>query len=173
MELSNGGSMAVQHSMVPSGTHHHPHFPHCPHHHHHHFHHCPNHHHHHFHHCRHHHHHHHQHFCSLNPHFALCQKPTFHPNLCPNFAFCPTISGEPKSGISVATPGALDVELSGSKEPVGSEDQLLQEEFKIEEEDEEPIYVMTEEWMEFFAKSEAKRRLEKQAKKKKKKKQGN
>ncbi|XP_066315633.1 uncharacterized protein [Miscanthus floridulus] len=35
-----------------------------------------------------------------------------------------------------------------------------------EEEDEEPVFVLTDEWAEFFAKSEAKRRLAKQQQKK-------
>ncbi|XP_021273886.1 SKI/DACH domain-containing protein 1-like isoform X1 [Herrania umbratica] len=44
------------------------------------------------------------------------------------------------------------------------------EEGEVEEEDEEPIFVLTDEWREFFAKSEAKRKLEKkQAKKKQQK----
>uniref|UniRef100_F6I7H4 Uncharacterized protein n=1 Tax=Vitis vinifera TaxID=29760 RepID=F6I7H4_VITVI len=38
-----------------------------------------------------------------------------------------------------------------------------------EEEDEEPVFVLTDEWMEFFAKSEAKRKLEKKQAKKKRK----
>ncbi|XP_004510247.1 uncharacterized protein [Cicer arietinum] len=37
-----------------------------------------------------------------------------------------------------------------------------------DEEDDEPVFVLTDEWREFFAKSEAKRKLEKQAKKGKK-----
>lgn len=38
-----------------------------------------------------------------------------------------------------------------------------------EEDDEEPVFVLTDEWMEFFAKSEAKRKLEKKQAKKKRK----
>ncbi|TQD76237.1 hypothetical protein C1H46_038264 [Malus baccata] len=37
-----------------------------------------------------------------------------------------------------------------------------------EEEDDDPVFVLTDEWKEFFAKSEAKRKLEKQQAKKKK-----
>ncbi|EOX93827.1 Uncharacterized protein TCM_002773 [Theobroma cacao] len=44
------------------------------------------------------------------------------------------------------------------------------EEGEVEEEDEEPIFVLTDEWREFFAKSEAKRKLEKKQDKKKQKK---
>ncbi|XP_024628072.1 forkhead box protein B2 isoform X3 [Medicago truncatula] len=51
--------------------------------------------------------------------------------------------------------------------------QISQEQEHIEldgdEEDDEPIFVLTDEWREFFAKSEAKRKLEKKQAKKAKK----
>ncbi|WOL03682.1 SKI/DACH domain-containing protein 1-like [Canna indica] len=48
--------------------------------------------------------------------------------------------------------------------PAGSQDQEWNE--NIEEDDDyESVFVLTDEWMEFFAKSEAKRRLAKQQKK--------
>ncbi|XP_047053019.1 heart- and neural crest derivatives-expressed protein 1-like [Lolium rigidum] len=57
-----------------------------------------------------------------------------------------------------------------SEEPalqVGQEDVYLEGE---EEEDEEPVFVLTDEWAEFFAKADAKRKLAKQQKKKDRKK---
>lgn len=49
----------------------------------------------------------------------------------------------------------------------GEDVYLGQEEW--EEEEEEPVFVLTEEWAEFFAKADAKRRLAKQQKKNRKK----
>ncbi|KAL5720674.1 hypothetical protein ACHQM5_013319 [Ranunculus cassubicifolius] len=89
------------------------------------------------------HHHHHHPLCILKPHYLPTQNPLL-PNL-PQF----------------------NTNLEVLEEP-----ELLQEYVEIEEEDdeEEPVFVMTDEWMEFFAKSEAKRQLEKkQAKMLKKK----
>ncbi|KAK6163718.1 hypothetical protein DH2020_000582 [Rehmannia glutinosa] len=52
---------------------------------------------------------------------------------------------------------------------VGDDAKMMQdgtEKLEVEKEEEEPIFVLTDEWREFFAKSEAKRRLaKKQAKK--------
>lgn len=47
----------------------------------------------------------------------------------------------------------------------GLQQQEWREDQELEDE-EEDVFVMTDEWMEFFAKSEAKRRLAKQQKKK-------
>ncbi|KAM7266047.1 hypothetical protein ACFE04_003730 [Oxalis oulophora] len=51
---------------------------------------------------------------------------------------------------------------------VNVDSQIYQDEqvFEEEEDDDEPIFVMTDEWMEFFAKSEARRKLEKKQAKK-------
>ncbi|RZC62158.1 hypothetical protein C5167_023896 [Papaver somniferum] len=172
---------------IPGGiVHHYPHWYQCPPHHHH----QPQHlhHHHHSHHLHHHHHHlhphhlHHQHHLgghNLNP--CIHHNLTSHPNLnhfhsCPNFPPPPaTIPCRLQSGTSVTIPGTLNVETSsGSKEQQGSDYQFVHEEYHLEEEqeeEEEAMYVMTDEWLEFFAKSEAKRKLEKQQAKLKKKQQ--
>ncbi|KAI3926088.1 hypothetical protein MKW98_028224 [Papaver atlanticum] len=173
---------------IPGGiVHHHRHWYQCPPHHHHH----PQHHHHHHHphHIHHHHHphhlhHHHQHHLggqNFNP--CIHHNLTSHPNLnnhfrpCHNFPpFLPPPSTIPcglQSGTSVTVPGTLSMETSsGFNEQQGLDYQFVHEEYQLEEEqeeEEEAMYVMTDEWLEFFAKSEAKRKLEKQQAKLKKK----
>ncbi|XP_034689580.1 SKI/DACH domain-containing protein 1-like [Vitis riparia] len=116
-------------------------------------------HHHHHHHHLHHHHHHHHHHCALH-----C-----HPHLCPSFP-SPIPSQNLQPLASLTSP--KDVNPSVSQEPSNSNALILQEqkhEGLEEEDDEEPVFVLTDEWMEFFAKSEAKRKLEKKQAKKKRK----
>ncbi|KAF5193436.1 hypothetical protein FRX31_016987 [Thalictrum thalictroides] len=120
-------------------------------------------------HCSHHHHHHHhnQHhhpLCILKPHYLLptTHNPVFHPNL--HTTLCPLrytsppppIPSQAQFTIPVSTPEISNLEVL-------EEPQLWQEEDvdEGEEEGDEPMFVMTDEWMEFFAKSEEKRRLEK------------
>ncbi|KAK9159911.1 hypothetical protein Syun_006252 [Stephania yunnanensis] len=66
-----------------------------------------------------------------------------------------------------------DLVVSEIKQSLSTEDtQLVEEGFEeeVEEDDGEPVFVMTDEWVEFFAKSEAKRKLEKKLAKKNKRK---
>ncbi|XP_057457865.1 uncharacterized protein LOC130748648 [Lotus japonicus] len=102
--------------------------------------------------------HHHQHHCSHCPlrrhchHCPLHNPPTlFQPP--PLFPSLPQIP-----------------HLSPLKQPIASDAQISQEleniELDGEEEDDEPVFVLTDEWREFFAKSEAKRKIEKKQGKK-------
>jgi hypothetical protein len=67
--------------------------------------------------------------------------------------------------IPYAYPGAAPWQLDSPRSAVGeaAEDlnvePALHAEEQAEEEDEEPVFVLTDEWAEFFAKSDAKRRL--------------
>ncbi|XP_058103211.1 uncharacterized protein LOC131246810 [Magnolia sinica] len=113
----------------------------------------------------HHHHHHHHHF----PPPSFC--PFQHHLRPPPFAFPPPISNGPEPGSLPPTVGDGEQAVSFHGRSAGSGCEL-QEDLTVElhgavVEEEEPVFVMTDEWMEFFAKSEAKRRLEKQKRKQK------
>ncbi|KAL2319299.1 hypothetical protein Fmac_028268 [Flemingia macrophylla] len=84
----------------------------------------------------------HCHHCPLhNPHFA---KPYLTP--LPHFASFPLQTEPPQLPIS------SDARIS---------QELERTELGGEEEDDEPVFVLTDGWREFFAKSEARRKLEK------------
>ncbi|KAJ9169799.1 hypothetical protein P3X46_017950 [Hevea brasiliensis] len=117
---------------------------------------------------RHHHHHHHQchhHFCPSHNH---CHHHHYncHCLVCPRFAPHPLRGPE----LIGSYPPLND--LADAHKETASITQVLQDpghNVSEEEEEEEgdPIFVLTDEWREFFAKSEAKRKLEKQQAKKK------
>eukprot|EP00262_Sarcandra_glabra_P013596 TRINITY_DN3802_c0_g1_i1.p1 TRINITY_DN3802_c0_g1~~TRINITY_DN3802_c0_g1_i1.p1 ORF type:complete len:172 (+),score=31.57 TRINITY_DN3802_c0_g1_i1:87-602(+) len=146
--------------------HHHHHHPLCffPHHHHHHplcF--FP------------HHHHHHHHSFSLPQKPCFTSKPHHLPSLpCP-FALNTHNPGCFHNHFSTLPPQISSNFEVGSASPslqdpnLGFSDSGLQEELaeELDEADEEPVYVLTDEWMEFFTKSEAKRRSDKKKSKKK------
>ncbi|KAL6967977.1 hypothetical protein U1Q18_033781 [Sarracenia purpurea var. burkii] len=115
----------------------------------------PNHHHHHHHfslcHHRlshhHHHHHHHLHFslhCPLHSHLL---QPKNHRYTCPNSLLLPNRSNFPVFGETYPSDPLLMQEANKGAEE--------------KEDEEEPVFVLTDEWKEFFAESEAKRRLAK------------
>ncbi|XP_059660086.1 uncharacterized protein LOC132306637 [Cornus florida] len=110
--------------------------------------------------CRRRHHHHHHHIsphCPLHGHLL---QPNRSPLTCPKFTFPPN----PEPAESVPSPNStnqLNLQL-----PDVLIVQEENEELDVEDE-EEPIFVLTDEWREFFAKSEAKRRLEKKQARKK------
>ncbi|KAJ4967894.1 hypothetical protein NE237_014595 [Protea cynaroides] len=80
-----------------------------------------------------------------------------------------SLPGQPQMGYSVSAHNHQNLGFPACEDAENSGVQLHEQwNEELEEEEEEPVFVMTDEWMEFFAKSEAKRRLEKnQAKKKK------
>ncbi|OMO77159.1 hypothetical protein CCACVL1_15186 [Corchorus capsularis] len=131
------------------------------HHQHHHHHHtivCPLHHHHH-HHCHRHHNHHTIILCPLHHHHHLITRHS-HVN--------PTLSplSQPIHFNSLSTAVQNEADHSAT---LASQEQEYEEVVQEEEEEVEPIFVLSDEWREFFAKSEAKRKLGKQQAKKKRK----
>ncbi|XP_057482965.1 uncharacterized protein LOC130769738 [Actinidia eriantha] len=108
--------------------------------------------------CPHHHHHHHHHFhihfsphCPLHSHLL---QPNSRPYACPN---------------SLLLPHQSNFQVPESRATHPSDPLIMQEgnEKVVEEDEEDPVFILTDEWREFFAKSEAKRRLAKnQARKK-------
>ncbi|XP_020206404.1 uncharacterized protein LOC109791513 [Cajanus cajan] len=101
----------------------------------------------------------HCHHCPLhNPHFHANNFPRPYLIPLPHFAPLP-LQTHPNSHFH--------------EQPISSDAQISQELEHIdldgEEEDDEPVFVLTDEWREFFAKSEAKRKLEKKQAKKGKK----
>ncbi|KAF8755722.1 hypothetical protein HU200_011190 [Digitaria exilis] len=102
--------------------------------------------------------HHHHHFPDAAPPACLHQQqqqlaPVFFPNT--NAGAVPLRLEPPPAAVGEGV-GELDPEPG-----------LLHAEAAEDEEDEEPVFVLTDEWAEFFAKSDAKRRLAKQQKKNK------
>ncbi|XP_042517707.1 polyadenylate-binding protein 1-B-like [Macadamia integrifolia] len=147
----------------------------CPHHHHLLHHDCHNQHHHLHHqhyypHCHHRHHRHHHPFCGH--HISLPHKTDhFHLTPCVASSSLPpavTLPEQPQVGYSVSTQNHQNQAVSACEDDENSGVQLNEEWNEELEEEEEPVFVMTDEWVEFFAKSEAKRGLEKQQAKKKK-----
>ncbi|XP_039021421.1 uncharacterized histidine-rich protein DDB_G0274557-like isoform X2 [Hibiscus syriacus] len=120
------------------------------------------------HHPRHHHHHyrHHHHYtisCPLHHHHHLI---TCHSHVSPTLAPLPL---QNHTNLESTT---TQNEAHHCGNPVLEEQEPEYEELqdiKEEEEEDEPIFVLTDEWREFFAKSEAKRKLEKKKAKKKQK----
>ncbi|KAL5562157.1 hypothetical protein UlMin_031904 [Ulmus minor] len=113
--------------------------------------------------CHNHHHHHHHHhlLCPLNKlHHHHCLSGC-HRHLCPNFASFPQ-NPQPRASHAFSP--------NFNKEAHDSAPQALQDQENGElEEEDEPVFVLTDEWRNFFAESEAKRKLaKKQAKKGKK-----
>ncbi|CAO2824463.1 unnamed protein product [Amaranthus hypochondriacus] len=120
----------------------------------------PHHHHHHHHHHLHHQHHHHHHLHHHHYHHVQCQcavpEQNYHSHY-PNSISLP-LHTNPNLGVSGSE---VSHTLPDTQNFI---DDGLEEYEELEDED--PIYVMTDEWREFFAKSEAKRReAKKQAKK--------
>ncbi|KAF9688423.1 hypothetical protein SADUNF_Sadunf02G0195700 [Salix dunnii] len=131
---------------------HHPHHPLCQRHHHHHHHHphllCSHQHHHHHPHllCSHHLHHHHQSSCPLHVSAGFALQAAQHP----------------KPILSYPLVKDLNLDSITSKETSAPVAQVLQEpecDALEEEEEDDPVFVLTDEWREFFARSEAKRKL--------------
>ncbi|XP_068323943.1 uncharacterized protein [Pyrus communis] len=128
---------------------------------------------HHPHHHLHHHHHHHPLFLCPLHHRHRHQVHHFH-HLRTNFASFPQ-NPEPPAAAATPFPTHLNSEPSELKEEYYDDPtaQTLPEYGEIddggleEEEDDEPVFVLTDEWKEFFAKSEAKRKLENQQAKRK------
>nr|XP_010905137.1 LOW QUALITY PROTEIN: forkhead box protein B2 [Elaeis guineensis] len=92
---------------------------------------------------------------------------------CPNFSPIPPAvpSSQPIQNPCLVPSRAAAVEsleVSEAQTMDSSALELQQQEWREDQdlEDEEDVFVLTDEWMEFFAKSEAKRRLAKQRKKK-------
>ncbi|XP_047944237.1 non-classical arabinogalactan protein 31-like [Salvia hispanica] len=118
------------------------------------------------HHCGGHHHHHHHHYFYVSPHCPL-HRPILQP-----------INHAPSCSLS--TPAApiasipINPHLTTHPDQISDDAPIIDNEIENledenEEEEEDPIFVLTDEWREFFAKSEAKRKLaKKQAKKGKK-----
>ncbi|KAL0905230.1 hypothetical protein M5K25_027419 [Dendrobium thyrsiflorum] len=109
----------------------------------------------------HHNHHHHHHFnsCSSNLHLLAINPrviSSIPPNPCPVpagfFSGCPTVSTAAEALVSESGVEPMD------------QSEVLKLEDPGEEEELEDVFVLTDEWREFFAKSEAKRRMDKQQK---------
>ncbi|KAM1003508.1 hypothetical protein ACFX15_003575 [Malus domestica] len=115
----------------------------------------------------HHHHHHHQQVQHHHNHHFHHHRPNF-----ASFLQNP----EPPAAAAIPFPTHLNSEPSELKEAYYDypTSQPLLEYGEVddgwleEEEDDDPVFVLTDDWKEFFAKSEAKRKLEKQQAKKKK-----
>ncbi|XP_011089057.1 uncharacterized histidine-rich protein DDB_G0274557-like [Sesamum indicum] len=122
------------------------------------------HHHHHGHHSRHHHH-----FFYISPHCPFHRSMSQPKNHSPSCSFS-TYYPSPQNPEPVASipPNSHSSFLDNQPNESFDDSQMMQdniENVEVEEED-DPIYVLTDEWRDFFAKSEAKRRLaKKQAKK--------
>uniref|UniRef100_A0A7N0U959 Uncharacterized protein n=1 Tax=Kalanchoe fedtschenkoi TaxID=63787 RepID=A0A7N0U959_KALFE len=126
-----------------------------------HHHHCPHHHHH----CHHHHCHHHHfapHCHHIRPNSAVALPHAVHPPKPTD----PVPNHDAEVAFHDSASAPVDEVLTG-QDLATEEPEVLEE-----DDDSDPIFVMTDEWKEFFAKSEARRRLEKQhARNKGKKKQ--
>ncbi|KAA8550576.1 hypothetical protein F0562_002260 [Nyssa sinensis] len=112
-----------------------------------------------------HHHHHHHHFSPQCPLHSYLFQENSHPRICPKFTAPPL----PQNPGLAGSPNHLSLQLPERTDAFASNSLVMQEEnVGLEEEDEEdPVFVLTDEWREFFAKSEAKRRsAKKQARKK-------
>ncbi|KDP45293.1 hypothetical protein JCGZ_15158 [Jatropha curcas] len=125
----------------------------------------------------HHHHHRHHHLCHGHPHQLCSLHNHYHHHYCNcHFLICPGLAPVP---LQVADPYApypseneFNLQSNANTENYNSITQVLQEpeinDLEDEqEENDDPVFVLTDEWREFFAKSEAKRKLEKQQAKKK------
>ncbi|XP_008794640.3 uncharacterized histidine-rich protein DDB_G0274557-like [Phoenix dactylifera] len=116
----------------------------------------------------HHHHHHHQTGCPL-PFYPRSSNLS-----CPKFSQVPPVvpSSQPIQNpcpIPSTPAGVESLEVSEAQTMDSSARGLQQQEWRGDQEledEEEDVFVLTDEWREFFAKSEAKRRLAKQRKKK-------
>ncbi|KAL5798706.1 hypothetical protein ACOSQ2_003526 [Xanthoceras sorbifolium] len=123
---------------------------------------------------RHHHHHHHHHhliFCPLHSHYHHHHH-YLNCHSCVNFTFVPL---PPPQYSKPAGAVPLQNEFNLESDNTLSEDvtQMLQEQEhggldEAGEDDDKPIFVLTDEWREFFAASEAKRKLGEKKKAKKK-----
>ncbi|KAF7825845.1 SKI/DACH domain-containing protein 1-like [Senna tora] len=120
-------------------------------------HHCHRHHHHHYRHHHHLHHHHHRVFspCCLHNHHFRCHRQGFH-NVTPH------LPQNSESFAPVPIGNNSNAEAAEYNEPESSAAHISQDLERLdldEEEDDEPIFVLTDEWRDFFAKSEARRQL--------------
>ncbi|XP_021720115.1 polycomb group protein Pc-like [Chenopodium quinoa] len=139
------------------------------------------------HHCSLHHHHHHHHFIIIKPCSLSSPHPHHHHhhhhvlpqcNLIlqnPNSKICPNLINPPpqipQSALPLPSQTNPNLGFSGFEPPHTSQHTLYFQdaglgEVEEIEDDEDPIFVMTDEWREFFAKSEAKRREAKKLAKK-------
>ncbi|CAM8959279.1 unnamed protein product [Rhodiola kirilowii] len=118
--------------------------------------------------CVHHHHHHHHHDhhnCIHKKHHLNCAHHHHHHHICHHSAAGPPHAPQPpRTAHPLLTPNT-EASLHFSNSDLVDE-VLMQEEVDNEEreglDDDDPVFVMTDEWKEFFAKSEARRRLAKQ-----------
>ncbi|XP_065875500.1 uncharacterized protein [Euphorbia lathyris] len=127
--------------------------------------------------CSHHRHlyHHHHHPCCHHHHHHPCCHHRHHHHHCNCHHLCPRIASlslHPQSNYYSASQIDLNLQPNFYKETPASVAQISEEpkqnELDNEDEDEDdPIFVLTDEWREYFAKSEAKRKLDKQLAKKK------
>ncbi|KAL2470694.1 putative histidine-rich protein [Abeliophyllum distichum] len=114
-------------------------------------------------------HHHHHHFSYVSPHcphHSYLLQQANHSQSCPFFT-CRPAPQNTESFASVPSQTHWNLGVSESNQKHNNSLMTQDEIEKPEaEEEEEPVFVLTDEWKEFFAKSEAKRRLaKKQAKK--------
>lgn len=128
----------------------------------------------HHHHCGGHHHRHHRHFYYVSPHCPLHRPILLPHNHSPSCSFSTSNSyPSPQNPNPVASvpPDPQLIHLPTHTDQIFNDTHVVEDEIeKLEDEEEgDPIFVLTDEWRDFFAKSEAKRRLaKKQAKKGKK-----
>ncbi|KAL7116226.1 hypothetical protein ACP275_04G229800 [Erythranthe tilingii] len=115
-------------------------------------------------------HHHHHHFFYVSPHCPhhrpILQPKNHSPSCYFSTSYTAAQNPEPAASINPPNPNLsfLDNQLNQSlHDSTMKQDEI--EEVEEEEEEEEAIFVLTDEWRDFFAKSEAKRKLAKQAKK--------
>ncbi|CAN4101333.1 unnamed protein product [Withania somnifera] len=121
------------------------------------------------------HHHHHHHFqilhnCPLHS-YMLQQgwsQRNSHVTTCPLFAPSP-LPQNPEHSTPNLLPEDLNLQLSEPNVSFTNSRMTQNEGRDLEDEDEEPIFVLTDEWRDFFAKSEARRRQAKKHAKKKRK----
>ncbi|KAL1557505.1 hypothetical protein AAHA92_08073 [Salvia divinorum] len=121
----------------------------------------------------HHHHHcgggHHHHYFYVSPHCPL-HRPILQPNN--HTPSCSLSTSHQNQAPSASIP--INPHLTTHPDQISDDVQIIDNEIENledenEEEEEDPIFVLTDEWREFFAKSEAKRKLAKKQSKKGKK----
>ncbi|XP_065633747.1 uncharacterized protein LOC112033904 isoform X1 [Quercus suber] len=113
--------------------------------------------------------HHHHHLCHHHHHHFLCFCPHHHhhhfnghPHLCPTLISPFPRNPEASNPVPLPNHSNLETSASGCEQSYATANLMLQEqehEGLEEEDDDEPVFVLTDEWREFFAKSEAKRKL--------------
>ncbi|XP_059289973.1 uncharacterized protein LOC132043512 [Lycium ferocissimum] len=113
-----------------------------------------------------HHHHHFQilHNCPLHSYMLQCNN---HVPTCPLFSPSPVPQNPEQHITPVLLPDDLNIHISEPNDNFTDSRMKQDEDLDLEDEEEEPIFVLTDEWRDFFAKSEAKRRKAKKHAKKK------